>query len=348
MGNTVVWKPASTAALSAHYVMQIFHEAGLPDGVINFVYGAGARRSATRRSRARDLAGIHFTGSTAVFQAMWQTVGENIAELPQLPAHRRRDGRQGLHLRPPSADVDGARRRDRARRASSTRGRSARRRRASYVPRTLWPALRERARRARSDEIKMGDVADFRNFMGAVIDERVVRDAQRGHRRGARRGAPKIARRRRRRRSEGWFVRADAWSSTDDPSFKLMQEEIFGPVVTVVRLPRRRSGTRRSTLVDDDGALRADRRGLRARPRRGRRSAADALPPRGRQLLHQRQADRRGRRPAAVRRRARLGHERQGGLDVEPHPLGHRRGRSRRRSCRRRDYRYPFLAPDEA
>ena len=114
MGNTVVWKPASTAALSAHYVLRVFQEAGLPDGVINLVYGSGAEIGDAALA-SPELAGIHFTGSTPVFQGMWKTVGDNIAELPQLPSDRRRDGRQGLHRRPP---LRGRRRggdRDRAR-----------------------------------------------------------------------------------------------------------------------------------------------------------------------------------------------------------------------------------------
>ena len=96
MGNTVVWKPASTAAVSAYYVMRLLEAAGLPDGVINLVYGSGADVGDAALA-SPDLAGVHFTGSTPVFQSMWRTIGTNIGELPQLPAHRRRDRRQGLH-----------------------------------------------------------------------------------------------------------------------------------------------------------------------------------------------------------------------------------------------------------
>ena len=114
MGNTVVWKPASTAALSAHYTLQILREAGLPDGVINIVYGSGATIGDAALASS-ELAGIHFTGSTPVFQSMWNTVGGNIAELPQLPAHRRRDRRQGLHRRAPERGRRRGRDRDRPR-----------------------------------------------------------------------------------------------------------------------------------------------------------------------------------------------------------------------------------------
>ena len=100
MGNTVVWKPASTAALSAYYTMRLFQEAGLPDGVVNLVYGRGSAVGDPVLA-SPNLAGIHFTGSTAVFQNMWQDGRREHRALPQLPADRRRDRRQGLHRRPP-------------------------------------------------------------------------------------------------------------------------------------------------------------------------------------------------------------------------------------------------------
>ena len=134
MGNTVVWKPASTAAVSAHFLMQLFEEAGLPPGVINLVYGSGAAVGDPALA-SEHLAGIHFTGSTPVFQGMWKTVGENIAALPQLPADRRRDRRQGLHRRAPERRRRGSRDRDPPRLASSTRARSAPPPRASSRPR---------------------------------------------------------------------------------------------------------------------------------------------------------------------------------------------------------------------
>ena len=173
MGNAVVWKPASTAMLSAYYLMRLFQEAGLPHGVINLVSGSGAD---DRRRRAREPATSPASTSPArrrVFNGMWRTVGANIGALPQLPAHRRRDRRQGLHRRAPVGRRRRARDRDRARRVRvpgpEVLGRVARLRAVD-----LWPALRERLQEEVAT-IKMGDVADFRNFMGAVIDERVVR-----------------------------------------------------------------------------------------------------------------------------------------------------------------------------
>ena len=168
MGNTVVWKPAGTAMLSAYYLMRLFQEAGLPDGVINLVYGSGATIGDAALA-SPHLAGIHFTGSTPVFNGMWRTVAVEHGALPQLPAHRRRDRRQGLHRRAP---LRRRRRRSRPRSCaarSSTRARSARASSRVYAPSNLWPELRERLQEEVAT-IKMGDVADFGNFMGAVID----------------------------------------------------------------------------------------------------------------------------------------------------------------------------------
>ena len=138
MGSTVVWKPASTAALSAYYYMRLLQEAGLPDGVINLVYGP-ARPSASAALASPELAGIHFTGSTGCSAACGRRSARTSRRVPELPAARRRDGRQGLHPRAPHRRRRGGRDGDRARRRSSTRGRSARRPRACTSPRTSGP-----------------------------------------------------------------------------------------------------------------------------------------------------------------------------------------------------------------
>ena len=114
MGNAIVWKPAGTAMLSAYYVMRLFQEAGLPDGVINLVYGSGPTIGDAALA-SPQLAGIHFTGSTAVFNGMWRHSGVEHGAVPQLPAHRRRDRRQGLHRRAPVRGRRRARDGDRAR-----------------------------------------------------------------------------------------------------------------------------------------------------------------------------------------------------------------------------------------
>ena len=146
---------------------------------------ARAPRSATPRSRARDLAGVHFTGSTPVFQSMWTTIGKQHRELPQLPAHRRRDRRQGLHRRAPVRGRRRARRRRSCAARSSTRGRSARPRRALYAPSNLWPELRERlADRGRDDPD--GRRLGLRELHGRRHRREGARDAARRDRGGAR------------------------------------------------------------------------------------------------------------------------------------------------------------------
>ena len=181
MGNTVVWKPASTAAYSAHFLMRLLQEAGLPDGVINLVYGSGAEIG-DAHSQAPHLAGVHFTGSTGVFQSMWKTIGANIEQLPQLPAHRRRDGRQGLH---PRARVRGRRQHrdgDRPRRVrvpgAEVLGRVAAVHRRQPLARAARPA-RRRDRRAAGRRR-----ARLRQLHGRGDRRQLVQDAGDGDRRG--------------------------------------------------------------------------------------------------------------------------------------------------------------------
>ena len=168
MGNTVVWKPASTAALSAHYTLQLLQEAGLPDGVINLVYGSGATIGDAALA-SPELAGIHFTGSTPVFQSMWKTVGDNIASYRNYPRIVGETGGKDFILAHPSAPTSTRSRPRSCAAPSSTRARSARPRRGSTRRRACGRSCASGSRR-RSRELKMGDVADFSNFMGAVID----------------------------------------------------------------------------------------------------------------------------------------------------------------------------------
>ena len=318
MGNTVVWKPASNAMLSAHYLMQLLEEAGLPPGVINFVAGDAGMISNVVLSQ-RDLAGVHFTGSTEVFNDMWKTIGDVDGQLSLVPAHRRRNRRQGLHrraLRPPIplplavAIVRGG---------FEFQGQKCSAASRVYVPRSIWKDVRDRVV-AMIDDIKMGDVRDFRNFMGAVIDQRAFDKISRLHRPGAQR-------RRRSSRAEGatastgYFVQPTLVETTD-PAHRLMCEEIFGPVVTAYVYD---DAKWEDTLAIVDGTSPYALTGaVFAQDRRAVLEAMCRAAARRRQLLHQRQADWRGRRSAAVRRCARVGNQRQGGLEAEPGPLGQR------------------------
>jgi 1-pyrroline-5-carboxylate dehydrogenase len=226
MGNTVVWKPASSAMFSAHHLMQLLQAAGMPSGVINMVAGDAAMISDVALQH-RDLAGIHFTGSTAVFQTMWQTIGNSIANYRSYPRVVGETGGKDFIIAHPSADRE-------ALAAAIVRGGfefqgqkcSAASR--IYVPRSMWPEVKERLV-SLIDSIAMGDVADFRNFMGAVIDERAFEKIT-DYIASARQSATIVAGGEADMRT-GYFIRPTL-VETDDPTHRLMCEEIFGPVVT--------------------------------------------------------------------------------------------------------------------
>ena len=167
MGNTVVWKPASTAAYSAHFLMQLLQAAGLPDGVINLVYGSGAEIGDAALA-SEHLAGVHFTGSTGVFQGMWKTIGANIANYRNYPRIVGETGGKDFILAHESADVDGIATAI-VRGAFEYQGQKCSAASRLFIADNLWPELRERLA-AEIDALPVGDVRDFANFMGAVID----------------------------------------------------------------------------------------------------------------------------------------------------------------------------------
>jgi 1-pyrroline-5-carboxylate dehydrogenase len=228
MGNTVVWKPASTAMLSAFYLMRLFQEAGLPDGVINLVYGSGSAIGDPVLAH-RDFAGLHFTGSTGVFHGMWKTIGQNIDRYRNYPRIVGETGGKDFILAHPSADVD-------ALAAAIVRGSfeyqgqkcSAASR--IYAPSNLWPELRERLQEEIST-IKVGDVSDFGNFMGAVIDGGSFQTQREAIEEAKASGETEIVVGGGYDDSEGWFVEPTV-IETRDPGFRTMREELFGPVVT--------------------------------------------------------------------------------------------------------------------
>src|SRR5881296_3270529 len=167
MGNTVVWKPASTAAYSAHFLMKLFEEAGLPPGVINLVYGSGAEIGDPALA-SPDLAGVHFTGSTPVFQSMWKTIGDNIARYRNYPRIVGETGGKDFIVAHPSADAE-ALATAILRGSFEYQGQKCSAASRVFAPSNLWPEIRERLVE-QVNTIKVGDVADFGNFMGAVID----------------------------------------------------------------------------------------------------------------------------------------------------------------------------------
>ncbi|HEY7215524.1 MAG TPA: L-glutamate gamma-semialdehyde dehydrogenase, partial [Thermoanaerobaculia bacterium] len=229
MGNTVLWKPASTAVFSNYQVMKLLQAAGVPDGVINFLPGKASKVGDPVMAHA-DLAGIHFTGSTPVFQSMWKTIGDNIANYRSYPRIVGETGGKKFVFAHPSADVD-AYVTALVRGSFEYQGQKCSAGSRAYVPKSLWPRVKERLL-DQIESIDMGSPLDFRNFMAAVIDEasfdRIMRYVE--HARGA--SEATILAGGKGDKSEGYFIEPTVVETTD-PRFKLMREEIFGPVLTV-------------------------------------------------------------------------------------------------------------------
>ncbi len=226
MGNTVVWKPASSAMFSAYYLMKLYEAAGMPPGVINMVAGDSGMISKALLSH-RDLAGVHFTGSTEVFNDMWKTIGASMSTYHAYPRIVGETGGKDFIVAHPSADVD-ALAVAIVRGGFEFQGQKCSAASRVYVPKSLWAAVRERAV-AMIDDIKMGDIQDFRNFMGAVIDKRAFEKISEyvDH---AKKNATIVAGGKV-ESSTGYFI-SPTLVEAKDPGYRLMCEEIFGPVVT--------------------------------------------------------------------------------------------------------------------
>jgi len=228
MGNAVVWKPAGTAMLSAYYLMRLFQEAGLPDGVINLVYGPGATIGDAALS-SPHLAGIHFTGSTPVFNGMWRTVAANMDHYRNYPRIVGETGGKDFIVAHPSADVD-ALATAIIRGSFEYQGQKCSASSRVYAPSNLWPALRERLQEQVAT-IPMGDVADFRNYMGAVIDSSSFATQAEAIEEAKANAQTEIVVGGGYDDSRGFFVEPTV-IETRDPDFRTMREELFGPVVT--------------------------------------------------------------------------------------------------------------------
>jgi 1-pyrroline-5-carboxylate dehydrogenase len=235
MGNTVVWKPASTAALSAYYTMRLFQEAGLPDGVVNLVYGRGSAVGDPVLA-SPDLAGIHFTGSTAVFQGMWQTVGANIERYRNYPRIVGETGGKDFIVAHPSADVDSLATAI-VRGSFEYQGQKCSAASRVYAPSNLWPDLRDRLAEEIA-AIRVGDVSDFQNFMGAVIDSGSFATQKEAIEEARAHGDSDVLVGGDYDDSEGYFVRPTV-IETRDPGFRLLRDELFGPVVTAYVYPEK-------------------------------------------------------------------------------------------------------------
>jgi len=227
MGNTVLWKPAATAMLSAWNVFQLLEEAGLPPGVINFLPGDPVAISNVALKH-RDLAGVHFTGSTGVFNHMWETIGQNMGGYKSYPRIVGETGGKDFIVAHASADAQ-ALAVGMVRGAFEYQGQKCSAASRAYIPKSIWPDVRDRCV-AMMAEIKQGDVRDFRNFVAAVIDERAF-DRNKRYLDLAKTSANIIAGGGA-DKSKGWYIEPTLVEAQDSSS-RLLCEEIFGPILSV-------------------------------------------------------------------------------------------------------------------
>ena len=226
MGNTVIWKPASSAMLSGYYILRLLERAGLPPGVINFVPGDAVQITNTLLD-SPDFAGIHFTGSTAVFNSMWKKIGENAGRYRSYPRIVGETGGKDFIVAHPSADAQEVAVAI-VRGGFEYQGQKCSAASRVYMPESLWPEVRDRAV-AMMREIKMGDVTDFRTFMGAVIDSKSF-DKISSYLDDAKKNA-KVIQGGAAKGDTGYFIEPTL-IETKDAAYRLLCEEIFGPVVT--------------------------------------------------------------------------------------------------------------------
>ena len=228
-GNTVIWKPASTAVYSAHFLMKLFKEAGLPDGVINLVSGSGAAIG-DPVLKSKHLAGIHFTGSTKVFHQMWRAIGDNIDQYASYPRLVGETGGKDFIVAHASADPV-ALATAITRGAFEYQGQKCSAASRVYVPSNLWPQVKDMLV-AQVESIKMGDVSDFSNFMGAVIDASSFKTQKAAIDEAKTSSDATILVGGQYDDSEGWFVRPTVIVTTN-PAYRTLCDELFGPVLTL-------------------------------------------------------------------------------------------------------------------
>ncbi len=229
MGNVAVWKPSTTALYSNYLLMKVFQEAGLPDGVVNFIPGSG-RTIGKVVTSSPDFAGFHFTGSTETFNTLWRQIGDNLGNYKSYPKIVGETGGKNfifVHPSSPTKEVAVAI----VRGAFEYQGQKCSAGSRAYIPKSLWPEIKEQVGEMLK-EIKMGDVQDFSNFINAVIDEASF-DNIMGYIEHAK-NAPdaEIVFGGKGDKSVGYFVEPTVIQTTN-PHYKSMVEEIFGPVITI-------------------------------------------------------------------------------------------------------------------
>jgi 1-pyrroline-5-carboxylate dehydrogenase len=229
MGNTVIWKPSNTSLFSNYYLMKVFQEAGVPDGVINFLPGSGSMIGKVAMAH-RDFAGLHFTGSTGTFNSIWNTVAENMLNYRSYPRLVGETGGKDFIFVHPSADpqeiavalVRGAFEYQGQKCSAASR---------SYIPESLWPDIKVRVGEMLS-KITVGDVRVFSNFMNAVIDENSFDNIMNYIDYAKKSNEAEVIFGGTGDKSTGYFVQPTV-ILTSNPHFKTMEEEIFGPVLTI-------------------------------------------------------------------------------------------------------------------
>jgi len=229
MGNTTIWKPATTAILSNYHLMKIFQEAGLPDGVVNFLPGSGALIGNQVLSH-KDLGGIHFTGSNNTFNSLWRKISENLENYKSYPRIVGETGGKDFIFVHPSANplevavgiIRGAFEYQGQKCSAASRG---------YIPKSLWNQIKDLLIQM-TKEIKMGDVRDFSNFLNAVIDENSFNSIMDYINFAKNSTDAKIIAGGNGDKTKGYFIEPTI-IETSNPFFKTMTEEIFGPVMTI-------------------------------------------------------------------------------------------------------------------
>ena len=229
MGNTVVWKPASTSILSGYYLMKLYEEAGVPAGVINFVPSSGSTVGSTLLPHP-NFGGVHFTGSTNIFQTIWKTIGENIRNYKSYPRIVGETGGKDFIVVHNSAETDAVVN-GILRGSFEYQGQKCSAASRAYVPASMWNDVSTRLKKE-VETIKMGDINDFSNFMGAVIDQSAfdsitsyINEAEKSDKAEVIIGGQSDD-------SVGYFIQPTVIKTTD-PHFITMEEEIFGPVMTI-------------------------------------------------------------------------------------------------------------------
>jgi 1-pyrroline-5-carboxylate dehydrogenase len=229
MGNVVVWKPANTQVYAANIVMRVFREAGVPPGVINLIYADGPEVGEVVFNHP-DFAGIHFTGSTGVFQNIWKTIGNNIHKYKTYPRIVGETGGKDFVLAHPSADADVVSV-ALLRGAFEYQGQKCSAASRAYIPASLWPAVKEKMQRDMAT-FKMGPVEDFGNFINAVIDERSFDKLAKYIDAAKASEDVEIVAGGKYDKTNGWFIEPTV-IQVKDPYYVTMCEELFGPVLSV-------------------------------------------------------------------------------------------------------------------